>query len=262
MSQKIGEVQQTSRDLSQAAQTLQSVLGGAKTRGTIGEITLERLLEDALPQSAYATQYRFASTGAVVDAIVRRGERILPIDSKFPLENYQISVDPERPEAERRQATAQLKQDVRKHILDIAERYILPGETTDAAMMFIPSEAIFAELHARHPDLVALAQQHHVWMASPTTMMAILTTVAAALKDAETREQVHIIQKHLTELGKDFERFGQRFDKLAKHIDLANKDTQDIHISARKISQRFSRIEQVDLDTHEALEAAGGPEPE
>jgi len=129
-------------------------------------------------------------------------------------------------------------------------------------MMFIPSEAIFAELHARHPELVALAQQRHVWMASPTTMMAILTTVAAALKDAETREQVHIIQKHLTELGKDFERFGQRFDKLATHIRQANKDTEDIHISAKKISQRFSRIEKVDLDAHEALPPAEEPEPE
>jgi DNA recombination protein RmuC len=91
-------------------------------------------------------------------------------------------------------------------------------------------------------------------MASPTTMMAILTTIASALKDAETREQVHIIQQHLAELAKDFERFGRRFDKLAKHIELANKDTQDIHISARKISQRFLRIERVDLETPEALD--------
>lgn len=259
----IDKAQERIAQLSENVVSLQDVLTDKRARGAFGEVQLHQLVSQALPASAYELQATL-SNGRRADCLLKLPEPIgkMAIDSKFPLENYQISVDPDRPEAERRQAAAQLKQDVRKHILDIAGRYILPGETTDAAMMFIPSEAIFAELHARHPDLVALAQQHHVWMASPTTMMAILTTVAAALKDAETREQVHIIQKHLTELGRDFARFGQRFDKLARHIDQANKDTQDIHVSAKKISQRFSRIEQVDLEGHEALEPADEAESE
>jgi DNA recombination protein RmuC len=259
----IDKAQERIAELSENVVSLQDVLTDKRARGAFGEVQLHQLISQALPASSYELQSTL-SNGRRADCLLKLPEPVgkMAIDSKFPLENYQISVDPERSEAERRQATAQLKQDVRKHILDIAERYILPGETTDAAMMFIPSEAIFAELHARHPDLVALAQHHHVWMASPTTMMAILTTVAAALKDAETREQVHIIQTHLTELGKDFERFGQRFDKLATHIRQANADTEQIHRSAKKISQRFSRIEQVDLDTHETLETPSESESE
>ena len=259
----IDKAQERIAQLSENVVSLQDVLTDKRARGAFGEVQLHQLVSQALPASAYELQATL-SNNRRADCLLKLPEPVgkMAIDSKFPLENYQISVDPERPEAERRQAAIQLKQDVRKHILDIAERYILPGETTDSAMMFIPSEAIFAELHAHHPELVALAQKRHVWMASPTTMMAILTTVAAALKDAETREQVHIIQQHLTELGKDFTRFGQRFDKLARHIDQANKDTQDIHISAKKISHRFSRIEQVDLEGNEALEPAAEPDDE
>ena len=251
----IDKAQERIAELSENVVSLQDVLTDKRARGAFGEIQLHQLVHQALPDSAYELQATL-SNGRRADCLLKLPEPIgnMVIDAKFPLENYQASVDPDRPESERRQAASQFKQDVRKHILDIAERYILPGETTDAAMMFLPSEAVFAELHARHPDLVALAHQRHVWMASPTTMMAILTTIASALKDAETREQVHIIQQHLAELAKDFERFGQRFDKLAKHIEQANKDTQDIHISARKISQRFLRIERVDLETPEALD--------
>ncbi len=141
MSQKIGEVQQTSHDLSKATQTLQAVLGGAKTRGTLGEVTLERLLGDALPQNAYATQYRFASTGAIVDAIVRSGERLLSIDSKFPLEAYRRLI--ESGDAARRDFSVA----VRKHADSIAEKYILPDENTfDYALMFVPSEGVYYEL--------------------------------------------------------------------------------------------------------------------
>jgi DNA recombination protein RmuC len=251
----IDKAQERIAELSENVVSLQDVLADKRARGAFGEIQLHQLVRQALPDSAYELQATL-SNGRRADCLLKLPEPVgnMVIDAKFPLENYQASVDPERPESERRQATSQFKQDVRKHILDIAERYILPGETTDAAMMFMPSEAIFAELHARHPDLVALAHQRHVWMASPTTMMAILTTIASALKDAETREQVHIIQQHLAELAKDFERFGQRFDKLATHIRQANEDTQQIHVSAKKISQRFSRIEQVDLEAPEALD--------
>jgi DNA recombination protein RmuC len=149
---------------------------------------------------------------------------------------------------EREQHKRQFKIDIRKHIQSIAEKYIIPGETSDGAVMFIPAEAVFAEIHANHPDVVEEAQRAKVWMVSPTTMMAILTTARAVLKDAATRKQVHIIQKHLHLLANDFDRFQKRMDNLASHIAQAHTDVEQVNISARKISQRFGQIEQVELD--------------
>ena len=143
-------------------------------------------------------------------------------------------------------------------IKDIAEKYIIPGETADGAVMFIPAEAVFAEIHARFPDLVETAQQARVWLTSPTTMMAVLTTSRAVLKDAATRKQVHIIQDHLVALSKDFERFQSRMGNLAKHIDQANRDVEEVHTSARKISSRFEKIEKVEL--HQEPELLDGLE--
>jgi len=157
-------------------------------------------------------------------------------------------VKTELPAIERQLAERQFRVDIRKHINDIADKYIVPGETADGAIMFLPAEAVFAEIHAYHQELVELAQHRHVWLASPTTLMAILTTASAVMKDAATREQVHLIQEHLKILGKDFERFSERMTKLAIHIRQANKDVDDIHVSAKKISSRFVKIENVELD--------------
>src|SRR6185436_2594155 len=131
----------------------------------------------------------------------------IAIDAKFPLENFRLLMDSTLLNSERQQAIKQFKLDIRKHISDIAEKYIIPGETADGAVMFIPAEAVFAEIHGRHDDLVEFAQKSKVWMVSPTTMMAILTTARAVLKDAATRKQVLEIQKHLRMLAEDFERF-------------------------------------------------------
>ena len=137
---------------------------------------------------------------------------------------------------------------MQKHIKDIAEKYILPPETTDSAIMFIPAESIFAEVHANYPEIIALSQRLKVWLVSPSTLMAVLTTAKAVLKDDATRKQVHIIQQHLHALANDFQRFEKRMDKLTKHIDLAHQDVNDVHTSAKKITQRFQKIEAVDLD--------------
>ena len=145
----------------------------------------------------------------------------------------------------------QFRRDIKKHIDDIAGKYIVPGETTDSAIMFIPAEAVFAEIHAHYPELVDTSHKAKVWLASPTTMMAILTTVRAVLKDDATRKQVHLIQQHLTALSKDFGRFQKRMDGLQRHIELANKDVQEVNVSARKISARFNKIEQVELANEE-----------
>ena len=151
-------------------------------------------------------------------------------------------------ESDRKDAERQFKQDVRKHIQDIAEKYIIPGPTSDGAVMFIPAEAVFAEIQAHHPDLVEEANSLRVWMVSPTRLWAILNTARAVLKDAATREQVNIIQEHLGYLAKDFERFQKRMDTLSRHIEQAHKDVKDVPKSARKISSRFAKIEQVELE--------------
>jgi DNA recombination protein RmuC len=148
---------------------------------------------------------------------------------------------------ERQLAARAFKKDIKKHINDIASKYIIKNETADGAIMFIPAEAIFAEIHAHHSDLVTLAQQSRVWLTSPTTLMAVLTTARAVIKDDATRQQVHLIQEHLAELNKDFSRFQERMDKLSTHIKQAHDDVDSVNTSAKKITSRFQKIEQVEL---------------
>ena len=170
------------------------------------------------------------------------------IDAKFPLENYQKLINSDAVSAERKSLQQQFRQDIQKHIKDIAEKYIIPTETTDGAMMFIPAESIFAEIHANYPDLIALSQRLKVWLVSPSTLMAVLTTARAVLKDDATKKQVHIIQKHLHALASDFQRFEKRMDKLSKHIDLAHQDVNEVNTSAKKITSRFQKIESVEME--------------
>ena len=217
MNQKIGEVQQTSQSLSTAAQTLQSVLGGAKTRGTLGEVTLERLLGDALPQNAYAVQYRFASTGAIVDAIVRSGERILSVDSKFPLEAYRRLVE-FGDEARRDFSLA-----VRKHADSIAEKYILPGEHTfDYALMFVPSEGVYYELlmtqDAKYGRLDEYCRGKRVFPVSPNTFYACLNAIAVSLKGQSIEENARHILASMAGLQKQLDTFADVYEKLGTHI--------------------------------------------
>ncbi len=246
----IDEAQKRIDALSQNVVSLQDVLTDKRARGAFGEVQLAQLVRQALPPGAWELQATL-SNGKRADCLLKLPEPIghIVIDAKFPLESYQISMDSDRSEAERKQAAARFRQDVKKHIHDIAGKYIIPGETADSALMFLPSEAVFAELHAHYPELIAESHRHRVWITSPTTMMAILTTIAAALKDAETRKQVHIIQRELGELAKDFGRFGKRFENLSRHIRQAKEDTDQIHISAEKISRRFEKIERVELDS-------------
>ena len=136
---------------------------------------------------------------------------------------------------------------VKKHINDIAKKYIIPGETTDGAVMFVPAEAVFAEIHAYHSDLIQESMGMKVWIVSPTTLMAVLNMARTVLKDVETRQQVHIIKSELGKLGKEFERFDQRMKKLADNIRLAHENAQDVHVTSQKISRRFSQIERVEL---------------
>jgi DNA recombination protein RmuC len=217
MSVQLGEVQQAGRDMSQATQTLQTILSGAKTRGTLGEVALERLLEDALPRSAYDTQHRFASTGAIVDAIVRSGERLLSVDSKFPLEAYRRLVDSGE-DARREFCVA-----VRKHADCIAEKYILPEEHTfDYALMFVPSEGVYYELllteDSKYGMLDEYCRSKRVFPVSPNTFYACLSAFAISLQGQKIEESTRMILAGMSGLKKQFESFTDVYEKLGNHL--------------------------------------------
>ncbi len=244
----IDAAQKKITELSSNVISLNEILNDKRSRGAFGEVQLSALIHNMIPEQHFSFQH-LLSNNKRPDCMLFLPEPTgnIAIDAKFPLENYRLLIDPALSEFERGQAERQFKIDIRKHVQDIAEKYIIPGETSDGAVMFIPAEAVFAEIHARHSDLVEFAQNAKIWMVSPTTMMAILTTARAVLKDAATRQQVHEIQKHLRMLADDFERFQMRMDNLAKRIAQANADVEQVHISSRKITQRFVAIEKAEL---------------
>ncbi len=244
----IDEAQKKITALSGEVVSLQQVLADKRSRGAFGEVQLAALVRNAMPAASFALQYALPN-GRIVDCalFLPPPTGTLAIDAKFPLEAWRRLTDSSLGELERRQAERQFKLDIRKHIRDIATKYILPNATADGAIMFIPAEAVFAEIQGHHPDLVDEAHAARVWLVSPTTLWAVLTTACAVLKDAATREQVDIIQHHLGHLGKDFERFRERMDALARHIAQAHDDVQKVHVSARRIADRFGRIERVEL---------------
>ncbi len=248
----IDEAQKKITELSGNVVSLQEVLADRKSRGAFGEVQLNSLIRNILPESNFSLQHTLSNSKRV-DCLLLLPEPTgnIAIDAKFPLESYRLLSNKNISDSQRRQAEQQFRLDIRKHIQDIAAKYILPGETADGAVMFIPAEAIFAEIHANYAELVESAHQARVWMVSPTTMMAILTTASAVLKDAATRKQVHIIQEHLVALSKDFSRFQKRMDNLAKHIDQAQQDVEQVHRSSQKITSRFSKIENVELPEEE-----------
>ena len=244
----IDDAQKKITELSGNVVSLQEVLSDKRSRGAFGEVQLNALIRNVLPEKHFALQHTL-SNSKIADCMLFLPEPTgnVAIDSKFPLESFKKMMDVHLGESDRKLAERQFKQDIKKHIGDIAGKYIIDKETSDGAIMFIPAEAVFAEIHAHFPELVELAYQNRVWLTSPTTLMAILTTARSVIKDEATRQQVHLIQEHLGHLGKDFGRFRTRFDNLAKHIDQAATDVKQIHTSADKISNRFEKIEQVEL---------------
>lgn len=240
------EISALSRDVT----SLHSILTDKKSRGVFGEVQLEQLVKNALEPSAYQFQAPIGDDGQVVDCLLTLPSPSgrISIDSKFPLENFRRMVDGDADPGERKGATSLFKQDVKKHLHDIADKYIVPGVTSDWAVMFLPSEAVFAEIHAHHPELIELSYRRRVWLTSPTTLMALLNAVQVVLREEKTHQQVHIIQEHLVHLGKDFQRFAQRMEQLARHVGQAHRDVEDVQTSARKLTGRFAKIEQVQLD--------------
>ncbi len=245
----IDEAQKKIDGLTTNMVSLQELLGDKRSRGAFGELQLEGLIKNILPPDSFALQHTFLN-GSRADCVLFLPDPTgtVAVDSKFPMENYQKMFEINSSDIDKAKAQKQFKLDVKKHISDIARKYIIPDETSDGAVMFIPAEAVFAEIHAYHPELIQESMAKKVWLVSPTTLMAVLNTARAVLKDVETRKQVHIIKSELGKLGKDFDRFDGRMKKLADNIRLAHENAQDVHISSQKISRRFSQIERVELD--------------
>ena len=249
---KIDEAQKKIEGLSSEIVSLQSVLTDKKTRGTFGEVNLEYILNNAFGSNSsgiYKTQYKF-SNGAIVDALLYAPAPLgtIGIDSKFPLENYQRMTDKSRTKEEREQAEKLFVGDVKKHINDISEKYIIPGETSDEAIMFLPAEALFAEINAYHPELLNYAYSKKVWIAGPTTLISTLSIISMILKNMERDKYTKVIHEELNKLSIEFNRYKERWDKLSRSVKTVNQSIDELQITSDKISKRFDSINSVDID--------------
>jgi len=244
----IDKAQENITKLSGDVLSLQDILSNKQTRGAFGEIQLHDIVSKALPADSYTLQATL-SNGRRADCLIHLPNPPGPIcvDSKFPLEAYEMLRRAETKDQANR-AAQQLRLAVRKHIRDIADRYILEGETADGALMFLPSEAIYAELHANFAELVREGFGLRVWIVSPTTCMATLNTMRAILKDARMREQAGAIRKELGLLYADVDRLGTRVESLDRHFTQASKDISDIKISADKAGRRAKRLDNFDFE--------------
>lgn len=244
----IDKAQANIEKLSGNVLSLQDILSNKQTRGAFGEIQLHDIVQKALPSDAYEMQATL-SNGKRADCLVRLPNPPGPIviDAKFPLEAYEALRRADTPRA-LQEAAVQMRQAVRVHLRAIAERYILDGETADGALMFLPSEAVYAELHANFPDLVREGFALRVWIVSPTTCMATLNTMRAVLKDARMREQAGAIRKELAELYRDVERLSERVGNLDRHFGQAAKDIEEIKISSEKAGRRARRLDNFDFE--------------
>ena len=247
----IDEAQKKLGELSGQMVGLQDILANKQARGAFGEIQLQDLVTAALPPSAYAFQETL-SNKARADCIIKMPNPpgSIAVDSKFPLESYRALVDA-KTDDETAKAKRFFRDSMLKHVNDIAAKYIIPGETADSALMFLPSEAVYAELHANFPATVDASFKAKVWIVSPTTLMATLNTVRAVLKDAQMREQAHLIQAEVERMLTDVTRLDDRVSKLSRHFGQAQEDIRQIGVSTDKITKRGERIADVDIGEDE-----------
>lgn len=255
---KIDEAQKKIDNLSSDIVSLQSILTDKKSRGIFGEVNLSHILTSIFGEGndkIYRLQYMFPNK-TIADAVIFAPLPLgtIAVDSKFPLEHYRIMVDKNKTQMERDLAEKQFKIDVKKHIDAISDKYIIPGVTSDQAIMFLPAEALFAEINAYHTELVDYAQRKRVWITSPTTLMSTFTVIEVLLKNMERDKYAKVIQEELTKLGMEFSRYKERWDKLSRSIETVNKDVESIHVTTDKISKRFESISSVDIKNDNYLE--------
>jgi len=251
-------------DLAGQVTTLSNILGNKQARGAFGQGRMEAIVADGLPKGAFAFQATLKS-GARPDCLVfmPNGAPPLVIDAKFPLEGYNALKAAATPEA-LKAAQGQFRTDIVRHVKDISERYLVAGETHDTAFMFVPSESVFAEIHERFDGLVSRAYQARVVIISPSLLMLSIQVVQALLRDARLREQAHVIQDEVMRLMADLGRLDERVQALARHFSQAQKDIDQILVSADKVTRRGRQIEGLGFgeapdDADEAVEAAGRP---
>ena len=249
----IDRAQENINSLSNQVNDLQNILSNKQLRGAFGEVQLENIVKDALPQNAYQFQYTLMSNSRV-DCIVKMPEPPGPIciDSKFPLEDYKKFTGSTN-DQEKKDNLKLFHNAVQKHIRDISEKYILPGETADSAIMFLPSESIYSEINIRFPKLVNESRNKKVYMAGPDNLMLLLHTVRAILRDATMSQTAGKIQIEVDKLGNDLNLLADRIFKLDKHFDLARRDLDEIKISHRKIENRGNVINSIDVNEKKQL---------
>ncbi len=247
---KIDEAQNNLKNLSASISNLQGVLTDKKTRGTFGEVELYSILESVfgVNESRFKKQYKF-SNGAIADAVLFAPEPLgkIVVDSKFPLENYNKIYDTLLSVEQQTKARSDFKKDVLKHIKDISSKYVINGETADFAYMFIPAEAVFAEIYGKFDDLIQQSYLHRVYLVSPTTLMAYITAIKAIYLGQEKNAKVELIQVEFLKLGKEFERFETRFESVNKDFEKTYQDMAKMSTTTKKIITRFKQIDAVEL---------------
>ena len=243
----IDAAQKNLTDLSQQVVGLQDILSNKQARGAFGEVQLNDLVSSILPPSAFRFQVTL-SNGKRADCLLSlpNPPGSIVVDAKFPLESYRALNDA-KDEAAIVQASRSFSADIKKHVDAIATKYIIPGETAESALMFLPSEAVFTELHTNFQNVVEDSWRRRVMIVSPTSLMAILNTVRAVLKDANMREQAGLIQAEVLKLLEDVGRMGKRVGNLARHFGNVQDDIKEIQTSSKKVSTRGIRIEEMQL---------------
>ncbi|MDO5091344.1 MAG: DNA recombination protein RmuC [Cardiobacteriaceae bacterium] len=237
----IDEAQKRLDHLASNINTLQDILTDKRSRGAFGEIQLKTLIDNILPAQHVRYQHTLENGRRPDCCLLLPGDSgILCIDAKFPLESYRALIA----NADQPHAIKTFRADLQKHIKDIAARYIQPPQTADSAILFLPAEAVFAEIHARHPDLITLAQRLNVWITSPTTLAALLTTLRSLIRDDATHRHARQLRSELQGLHQEFERFQQHMEQLSRHIEQTSRDIHDARLAARRLSQRFQNINQ------------------
>ncbi|MEX1035770.1 MAG: DNA recombination protein RmuC [Sneathiella sp.] len=256
----IDKAQSNLTELSSQVVGLQDILANKQARGAFGEIQLNDLVKSALPPSAYDFQVTLGN-GRRADCLIKlpNPPGSIVVDAKFPLESYHMLRQAET-DGDKILATRAFTGAMQKHIADISDKYILDGETAESALLFLPSEAVYAELHANFPSILERSYKARVWIVSPTTLMATLNTVRAVLKDSQMRAQAGVIQKEVGVLLKDIERLDSRVDNLGKHFQQASKDIELIETSSRKITSRAEKIEELQLGEENDELLAGPPD--
>ena len=249
---KIDEAQKKIEQLSTNIISLQDILSDKKSRGCFGEVQLHTILASVFGDKndkVYELQYTLPNS-SIADSVLRTPEPLgmVCIDSKFPLENYQRMMSKTISDTEKEMYEKAFKADVKKHIDAIASKYIIKDVTSDQAIMFLPAEAIFAEINAYHPDLVTYAQKKRVWLTSPTTLIATLTTIEVILRNIERDKHTKEIQIELGKLSTEFARYRTRWDSLSKSIIKVNKEVEEINTTTEKITKKFDAINKVELN--------------